>query len=144
MIIENKNASHEYEILDTIDAGIVLSGAETKSFFDNRVTLAAAHVRILSGEMYLVNAQFNSPLVPSDHTKRSRKLLVHKREIVAWDSKIKEKKLTIVPISMYTTGRFIKLKIGLGKARAEFNKKQKLKRHDIERETERDYRKKLT
>lgn len=140
MIIDNKNASHEYEILETIDAGIVLSGAETKSFFDNRVILNAAHVRILSNEMYLVNAQFNSPLVPNDQTKRSRKLLVHKREIVAWDSKIKEKKLTIVPISMYTTGRFVKLKIGLGKARAEFNKKNKLKKHDIERETERDYR----
>jgi len=143
MIVENKNATHEYEILDTVDAGIVLSGAETKSFFDKRVTLTSSHVRILSGEMYLVNAQFTSPLVPSTLTKRSRKLLVHKREILSWENKIKTQKLTIVPLSLYTTGRFVKLKIGLAKARAEFNKKAKLKKHDIERETERDYRKKL-
>ncbi len=143
MVIENKKAHFEYEILDTIDAGVVLTGAETKSFFDNRVTLNSSFVRILGGELYLVNAQFTSPLVKSDLTKRSCKLLVHKKEILGWGSKIKEKKLTIVPISMYTTGRFIKLKIGLAKSKQEFNKKEKNKKRDIERETERDYRSKL-
>lgn len=143
MLIENKKAHYDYEILETIDSGIELSGAETKSFFENRITLTGAYVRILSGELFLVNAKFNHNTVKPELTSRSRRLLVHKREIIAWGNKIKEKKLTIVPISMYTTGRFVKLKIGLAKAKAEFNKKAKIKKHDLERETERDFRKKL-
>lgn len=143
MIVENKKGQFDYEILETVEAGIVLDGAETKSFYESRVTLQGSFVRILDNEFYLVNAKFTLPTIPSNKQSRSRKLLVHKSEIIDWGNKIKEKKLAIIPISMYNKARFIKLKIGLAKSRREFSKKEKVQKRDLEREAARDYRAKL-
>lgn len=143
MHIENKRAHFDYEILDKVEAGIMLTGAETKSFHENRVTINGSFVRELGNEFYLVNAKFTLPTVPAETQSRSRKLLVHKRELLNWSGKIKEKKLTIVPLSMYTRGRFIKLEIGLASSKKQFNKKEKVKKRDIEREAGRDHRVKL-
>lgn len=143
MIIQNKKAHFDYDIQEEMEAGIVLTGAETKSFHENRVTLQGSFVKPVKGEFYLLNSKFTWNGVPSEKQNRSRKLLVHKREILAWENKIKEKKLTIVPISMYNIGRFIKVKIGLGKSKKEFSKKEKIKKRDISREAERDYKVKV-
>lgn len=144
MVIENKKGLYDFEILDTLEAGIVLTGSETKSFFENRVTLQGSFVRIIENEMYLVNAKFTLNSVPQDKQSQTRKLLVHKKELLVWSNKVKEKKLTLIPVSMYTRGRFIKLKIGLARSLKEYAKRDKLKNKDIERETERDYRSKLS
>lgn len=143
MIIENKKAGFDFEVLDTLEVGIELSGAEAKSFFENRVILNGSFVRNLGEELYLVNAQFTLASVPANTQKRSKRLLAHRKEILNWSNKMKEKKLTMVALSMYTRGRFIKLKIALVKSRAEHDKRGKLRQHDLEREAARDYRAKL-
>jgi len=120
--------------------GIELTGGEAKSFYEGRVILSGSYVKILSGELYLVNAKFTWPTVPATSESRSRRLLAKKQEIRNWAQRMSEKKLTIVPVSMYTRGRFIKLKIALSRSQLEFDKRARAKKRVMQRENEQDVR----
>lgn len=144
MSIENKKARFDYEFSEELEAGIVLTGAETKSYFEKRVTLNGSYAKVIDHELYLVNASFSHTTVPVATQTRSRKLLIRKRELIAIESKMKSNKLTIVPIEMYTKGRLIKVKLGIGRTKREFMKKDKRKARDISLDVERENRAKLS
>lgn len=143
MKIVHKRAYHDYSISETIEAGIFLTGAEVKSIKTGHMNLEGSFVRIIGSEVYLVNAQiYPYPYARQEgyDQKRSRKLLLHKREIIALKSKSESQRLTLIPLECYTIGSLIKLKIGIGKGKKEFEKREKIKRRDIDRDVERELR----
>lgn len=135
MQILNKKASFNFILQDRFEAGIVLSGLEVKSIKDNRADISNAYVKIIKGEAFLVNA--NMPLQTADPT-RTRKLLMHRSQLVALDSKIHQQKLTLIPTKLYTKGRLVKLQVALAKAKRTFEKKDSIKKNDLEREVQRE------
>ncbi len=141
MKISNRSAFHDYTILESIECGIHLLGAEVKSIKGGRMSLDGAYVKIIGSEIYLVNAQiFPYPYARPEgyDPKRSRKLLLHKKEIIALKTKIASSALTLIPLECYNTHGFIKLKIGLAKGKKEYEKREKIKRRDMEREIQRE------
>lgn len=140
MKIINKKAFHDYNILETYEAGINLTGPEVKSIKGNRMSLDGSFVKIVGSEIYLVNAQiFLYPYTRPEgyDDKRSRKLLLHKKEIISLKSKLASTNLTLVPLECYEKHGLVKLKIGLAKGKREFEKREKIRRRDIDRETQR-------
>jgi SsrA-binding protein len=133
--IINKKASFNYTLLERFEAGIALIGVEIKALRERGADLNNAFVKIINGEAYLINANIFSE---NDNPTRSRKLLLHKREIISLENKIKAKKLTLIPTKMYNKGRHIKVEISLAKPKKQFEKKEALKRQDIEKEAERE------
>lgn len=141
MRIVNKKATRDYQITDEIEAGIVLSGSEVKSLRAGRGTLKEAFARVNAEEVWLHN--FVIPAYAYTDSRqydstRPRKLLLHKKQILSLFSKISSHNLTLVPLVCYTTGRLVKIKLGLGKGRKKYEKREALKRKDLERETARE------
>lgn len=134
----NRRAKFDYLILETFEAGIVLEGGEVKAVKSGKVDINGAHIRILEGEAYLINANIPVEGKKNHSPTRTRKLLLHKDELISISTKIKAKKLTLVPVSVYTKGRLVKVKIALAKAKRKFEKRQKIKKRDIERDIERE------
>jgi SsrA-binding protein len=139
---ENKKAYFNYEILEKFEAGMVLQGQEVKSIKSGRANLAGSYVILRGGEFYLINADvppYQPKNVLGDYDpKRERKLLLNKSEIRSLVGKTHEKRLTLLPLRMYTKKGKIKLEFGLGRGKKEFNKKELIKRRDTEREIERE------
>lgn len=139
MRIVNKKARFEYELTgEGIEAGISLLGAEAKSVREGRVDLSQAAVRILNDEMYLINANIPVSGMQKYNSTRMRKLLLHRGEILSLITKMKQKRLQIVPIRVYNKGRLIKLYLELGRGKRKFEKKESIKRHDINRDIEKE------
>lgn len=138
MEIVNKKAKFNYTISETLEAGLVLSGAEAKAVRGKRVDLTNAYAKIINNELYLVGAVITTNNTEEPDYSRSRKLLVHRKELISLQSKIKAKSLTLVPISLYNTGNLFKVELGLGKSKKSFEKKEVKKRKAINREIERD------
>ena len=133
----NKRARFEFELTgDGVEAGIALKGAEAKSIREGRVDISQAFVKILNGEAYLVNANIPAVGLTNYDSTRTRKLLMHKAEILSLLTKMKQKKLQIVPVRVYNKGRLIKLYAELGKPKRQFEKKEAIKRRDITRDIE--------
>lgn len=135
MAIINKRARYEYSLTEEkVEAGISLSGGEAKAIREGHADLSQSVARIMEGEVYLINA--NIPVVGAKNylSTRSRKLLLHKEEIVSISTKAKQQKLTLVPTKMYTKGRLVKLELALGKPKRKFEKRQQIKKKDIEKE----------
>lgn len=144
--ITNKKATFDYEILDRFEAGITLTGAEVKSLREGHAKLDGSFVRIIGSEAYLVNAQIFPYLYarPEDFDpKRTRKLLLHKKELVSLKSKIEGADLTLIPIAWYTKGPFVKLEIGLARGKKQYEKREKKRREDQKRELDREFRGKV-
>lgn len=143
MKIVNKRARYDYHLLEKIEAGIELTGPEVKSIKKGRMKLEQAFVRINEGQIFLVNAHV-SPYEFAAQTdydpSRQRRLLLQKKQISALETKMRQKKLTLLPVSCYTKGPWIKLEIALAKGKKKFEKKELKKRRDIDRETERELR----
>lgn len=140
MKIINKRARRNYKILEKFEAGIVLTGAEAKAVKKGRVDLSRAFAKVIDGEIYLINANIAVENTADQTSTRSRKLLLHKREIVSILSKIKAKKLTLVPTKMYTMKRLIKVEIALTKGKRTHEKRESIKKADIKRDIERELR----
>lgn len=141
MKVFNKKARFEYELTpERVEAGIVLKGAEAKSFRDGRVNLSQAHVRIIDGEIFLINANFPVDGLQKYEPTRIRKLLLHKKEILALSTKTKQAKLQIVPVIMYNSKRRVKVELVLGKSKRKFDKKESIKKHDVQRDIDRELR----
>lgn len=138
MKIINKRASFDYEIFSRFEAGIALNGGEAKAVRTGHINLANSYAKILSGEVYLVNADVPVPGKLDYSPTRSRKLLLHRAEIAQIELNLRQKKLTLIPIKVYTKGRLIKLEIGLAKSKRKFEKKDALKKKDIQRDIDRE------
>ncbi len=145
IVSQNKKAFHDYEILERIEAGIVLTGDEVKSLRAGKASLIGAFATIKKGELYLNNCHI-TPYEKAfgqkeeDPTK-ARKLLVHRKELNKLVGEIAQKGITIVPLKIYFNKRNIaKVDLGLAKHKKAAGKKQALQERDIRRETEREVR----
>ena len=137
--ITNKRAHFDYVIDDTFEAGIELLGFEVKSVRNGKANIAGSYVKMYNNEAWLVNAtiapyQEKNVAVNYD-PQRPRKLLLHKEEIKNLIGKQQEKGLTLVPIKLYNKQGKIKLSFGLGRSKKKGDKREMVKRRDIERET---------
>lgn len=133
--IRNKRASFDYELEDSLVAGIVLSGAETKALRLGHGHLRGAYVTVREGELWLINATitgFNGVNLDESEQTRARKLLLKKREIDALIA-AKQQGKTIVPVELLTRGRYIKVRISAGTGKKRYDKRQTIKRRDQER-----------
>jgi SsrA-binding protein len=139
----NRKAYFNYEIKDTLEAGVVLTGAEAKSVKDNRVDIKDAFVRELGGELWLINANIArwkfSGDVKYDAT-RSRKLLVKRHEKESLVSKTKQGGLTLVPLKIYVKRGLVKVLVGIARGKKRYEKKLKEKERDLERSLHREKR----
>lgn len=141
MKIANRRAFYDYEILDRFEAGISLTGAEVKAVRNGHADLSGSFVRISGSEAYLVNAKiypYKYARPEGYDERRTRKLLLHKKEIIALKSKIDGANLTLVPLSLYTKANLIKLQVGLGKGKKAFEKKEAIRMRDRQRELEQE------
>ena len=139
VVAENRKARHEYEILDTLECGIVLVGSEVKSLRAGRMSLDEAYGRIEGGEAWLLGCdipEYDKANQLNHKPKRPRKLLLHRREMRKFASQALEKGLTLVPLKMYFKDGRVKVLVGVGRGRQLHDKRQKLKaasaRRDIE------------
>ena len=134
----NRRARFDYQILESIEAGMKLTGPETKSIRTGHITLAGAFVTFRGQTPFLTNAHISPyPFAqyPNGHDPTaSRELLLKKKEIAYLRGKLEEKGLTAVPLSVYTKGRYVKLEIGLGKGKKAFDKRASIKKRELDRE----------
>ena len=140
MKISNKRAPYDYELLDRFEAGIHVQGQEVKAVRLGHADLTGSFARIAGTEAYLFNAKiypYEFARTQDYDQKRTRKLLLHKKEILALKIKTDGQNLTIVPVSLYTTHNLIKVELALGKPRKKINKKERIKRADLDRDTQR-------
>ena len=136
--IQNRRARHDYELGDSLVVGIELSGAETKSLRMGHGHLRGAYVTVKDNELYMLNATIAGtsgiPISESDQT-RTRKLLAKRKEIDAL-IQAKQDGRTIVPLEILTRGRYIKVRIAIGKGKKQYDKRQTLKARDDKRRAE--------
>ena len=137
-IAENRKAFHDYHVLDTWEAGMVLLGTEVKSIREGRVNLRDSYARVEKGEVWLYNVNISSYSHRgyADHEPlRQRKLLMHRDEIRKLIGKTTEKGMTLVPLRMYFRKGRVKVAIGLAKGKKDYDKRETIKRRETERET---------
>jgi SsrA-binding protein len=140
-IAENRKAKHNYEILDSIECGLVLHGSEVKSLRNGRCSIEEAYARFKDGELWLVDCEideYRQATFWNHPTKRMRKLLLHRRELKRFALKAKERGLTLIPLRVYFTDRSVaKCVIALCKGRKLHDKREVLKKADARREIDR-------
>lgn len=136
VIAKNPVARHDYTIIDTIEAGIVLTGTEIKSIRSGKVNLKDSYASIQKGECYIHSMHIS----PYEHGNifnkdpmRDRKLLLNKQEIRKLVGLIKQKGYTLIPISLYFKGSYVKVELGIGKGKKLYDKREDLKKKDQER-----------
>ncbi len=137
----NKKARFDYEILDTYEAGLILTGQEVKSVRAGQMNLKGAFVSFHNNGAFLTNAhiskyKFAGTAFDYD-PDQSRKLLLKNKEIAYLREKLQEKGLTIIPLSVYNKGRRIKLEIGVAKGKKKYDKRESIKRREVKRELDR-------
>ena len=141
--IDNRKARHDYQILDTYEAGIVLEGTEVKSIRAGKANLKDSYARVEKGELFLYNMHI-SPYEQGNRfnheSKRTRKLLMHKHEINRLLGKTKEKGLSLVPLKLYFKNNKVKVQIGLVRGKKLHDKRHALAERDAKREMERVYK----
>src|SRR6187401_436356 len=136
-ISENRKALHDYHIIETFEAGIVLLGTEVKAIREGRVNLRDSFARLEDGEVYLYNVNISpySHRGYADHEPlRRRKLLLHRDEIRKLVGKTVEKGMTLVPVRLYFKNGRVKVAISLAKGKKEYDKRETIKRREVDRE----------
>jgi SsrA-binding protein len=143
VVAQNKKARHDYHVEETFEAGIVLQGTEIKSIRAGRANLKDSFARVQNGELFLHNMHI-SPYEQGNRYNhdplRTRKLLLHRKEINKLLGATKEQGYSIVPLKMYLKNGFAKLLIGLAKGKKHYDKRDDLKKKDAKREIERAFR----
>lgn len=146
IITQNKKVYHDYEVLDTIEAGVVLKGDEVKSLRAGHVNLVGSFATMYQGELFMINCQITPYAMAYEKkeadAKRSRKLLLHRREIVRIGNEIAQKGVTVVPIKLYFNEKNkVKAELGICKHKKAADRKKEIKEKDIKRETQRELKK---
>jgi len=140
VITVNRQARHEYHIMETYEAGIALCGTEVKSLRAGRANLKDSYAKVVNGEVFMLGAHISEYEQGNRHNhdpKRDRKLLLHKQEIVRLNSKISERGLTLVPLRMYFKRGKAKVVLGLARGKRMPSKREELRRRVLDREMER-------
>lgn len=143
IITQNKKAFHDYEVLERLETGIVLTGDEVKSLRAGHVNLVGAFATMHDGELFMINCHVtpysHAYQKKDDHSRRSRKLLVHKRELHRIVGEIARKGITLVPLKLYFNEKgIVKVDLGLCKHKKAHQRKEEIKERDIARETRRE------
>jgi SsrA-binding protein len=143
IVVSNRRARHEYEVLETHEAGLVLQGTEVKALRDGRANLQDAFARFDAGELWLHNLHI-SPYEPGNRFNhdplRARKLLLHRREMRKMIGQVEQKGLTLIPLDLYFRRGVAKVTLGLVRGKKLHDKREDLRRRDQEREMERAYK----
>ncbi|MBP3557641.1 MAG: SsrA-binding protein SmpB [Thermoguttaceae bacterium] len=136
VVSENRKARHDYDVLESLECGIELVGSEVKSLRCGTVSLAECYARVKKDEVFLVNCDIPEYIDANrfNHKrKRDRKLLLHRREIERFAKRALEKGLTLVPLKLYFKNGRAKLLVGLCRGKQNYDKRQALKKADVER-----------
>lgn len=136
VICQNRKARHDYEVLETFEAGIVLRGSEVKSLRDGAAQLTDSYAEVRRGELFLVGAKISRYAAASytNHDpERDRKLLMHAKEIRRLEAKIREKGLTLIPLSMYFKCGKAKVELALARGRKAYDKRERIMKRDLAR-----------
>lgn len=139
--IQNKRARFEYEILEDVEAGIVLTGTEIKSLRSSKASITESFCQFIDGELYVINMMIDEYKLGTFYNhkiKRERKLLLHKRELIKWEKKTKDVGMTIVPLKLYINSRGkAKLIIALARGKKLFDKRETIKDRENKRNLDR-------
>mgnify|MGYP000451073118 CR=1 FL=1 len=140
-LADNKRATHDYDILEKLQAGLVLNGQEVKSIKSGRISLAGSYIIPKGDELFLTGSTvppWQPKNAPDDYNpERDRKLLLQRQELNQLLGKAKERGLTFVPLKVYTVKGQVKLELGIAKGKKKQDKREKLKKQDVEREMQR-------
>ena len=143
VIARNRKARHDYHIDDVVEAGLVLTGTEVKSLRAGRASLTDGYAQLADGEMWL-HAVHIPPYVQGTWTnhepRRTRKLLLHRKEIDRLAAKTAERGFTLIPLSLYFSGGTAKIELAVARGKRSYDKRQELARRDAAREVERAQR----
>jgi SsrA-binding protein len=139
IVAANRKARHDYEILDTVEAGMVLTGSEVKSLRNGGAQLVDSFGEIRGGEMFLVGANIAQYMYASylnHEPRRARKLLLHRREIHKLDVRVREKGLTLIPLALYFRDGKAKVELALARGRKDYDKRHRIMERDRVRVSE--------
>lgn len=140
VVAQNKRARHDYSIVDTIEAGIVLTGTEIKSVRAARIQLKDGYAQIKNGEAWLINvhiALFEQGNIWNQDPDRTRKLLLKKKQITKLQNDLKGTGMTLVPLKVYLKNGFAKVLLGIAKGKHDYDKRESIKRREQERDIKR-------
>ena len=143
IIAKNRKAYFQYEILEKIEAGIVLTGTEVKSVRNRDVSINESFAHLNNGEIFVYEmhiGQYKQGNRQNHEPKRVRKLLLHKREIAKIAGKIKQKGYTMIPLSIYFKDGIVKVELALVRGKSKVDKREDIKKRDIDREIQRAMR----
>ncbi len=143
-IVKNRKARYEYEIVDSIEAGLVLRGSEVKSLRAGKVNISDSYARILKGEVWIIDMHVASYKEASDQNhdpRRERKLLLHQSEIKKLARRVIEKGFTLIPLKLYFKNNIAKLELGIARGKRKYDKKVAIAQKDAKREMEREQKK---
>lgn len=143
IIASNRRARHEYAIEDVVEAGLVLTGTEVKSLRAGRASLTDGFGQITDGEAWLHGVhipQYTLGTWTNHEPRRTRKLLMHRKEIDKLSRSISERGLTLIPLSLYFSGGKVKIELGLARGKRTYDKRHDLAKRDAAREVERELR----
>ena len=135
--IQNRKAKFDYEIIDTIEAGIVLTGTEIKSIRAGKANLKDSYAIIRNFEIFLLNmhiSEYEHGNIFNHNETRTRKLLLHKKEILKLNDKIRIEGFSLIPLKVYIKGSYAKVLLGLGKGKKLYDKREVMKERDMKRE----------
>jgi len=141
--IQNKKAKFDYEILDTYEAGIVLTGTEIKSIREGKAQLRDSYAVIRNGEVFLLNmhiSHYEQGNIFNHDETRTRKLLLHKKEILKLRDRVEVEGLTLVPIKLYFKGNKAKILLGVAKGKKTYDKRESIKKRDIDRDLKKQFK----
>lgn len=139
-IVNNKKATFDYEVLEKLSAGLQLTGQEVKSVRAGKVSLVGSYVSMRGGEAFLLGADipaYQPKNAPEHDPKRARKLLLSRAELAQLQEAEDSKGLTIVPLSVYNKGRFLKVDVAIVRGKKKFDKREAIKKRDTERDLKR-------
>ena len=142
VIVTNRKALHDYFILERFETGIVLRGTEVKALREGKANLQDGYAMVRNGELWLMGMHvnpFEKGNINNHDPKRDRKLLMHRREIQKLVGKLSEKGLTLVPLKVYFKNNIVKIELGLGRGKKEYDKREAIAKREVERQLRRDY-----
>ena len=139
----NRKARYDYEIIDEFETGIVLTGTEVKSIRNGKVNLKDSYAIIRNGEVYLLNthiSKYEEGNIFNHEETRTRKLLLHKKEIKKIKNKIDQEGMTLVPLKLYFKKNKVKILLGLARGKKNYDKRETIKKRDLDREIRKNFK----
>ena len=140
VVVDNRRARHDYEVLETLEAGLVLQGTEVKSLRGGRASLTDSYAQVDGAEAWLLGAhipEYTQGSWTNHEPRRPRKLLLHKAEIERWYGRAREQGLTVIPLKLYWRDGRMKVELALAKGKARHDRRRELADRDAQRQVER-------